>query len=159
MPKLSVDLVTYLLRNRRVSDSGCWEWTRGKSLCGYGRVQFNQRKWPVHRLSWTLLKAPITKGRYILHRCDNPLCFNPAHLFEGTQLDNMRDMMAKGRGNRANSPKGEAHGGSKLTTAQVVEIRESLDIGADLARQFNVSPSLIGLIRNGRIWKHVEASS
>jgi hypothetical protein len=113
----------------------------------------------MHRLSWTLLKAPITKGRYILHRCDNPLCFNPAHLFEGTQLDNMRDMMAKGRGNRANSPKGEAHGGSKLTTAQVVEIRESLDIGADLARQFNVSPSLIGLIRNGRIWKHVEASS
>jgi hypothetical protein len=76
----------------------CWEWTGPLYPYGYGRVRFNGQKMGVHRLSAHLyLKFPLESPLFVLHRCDNPLCFNPKHLFIGTQKDNISDCVAKGR--------------------------------------------------------------
>lgn len=66
---------------------------------GYGRIRVDGKSWLAHRFSWVLANGPIPEGMYVCHRCDNPPCINPEHLFLGTQTDNMRDMAAKGRWN------------------------------------------------------------
>lgn len=90
----------------RKDASGCWEWTGGLfKHFPYGK--FNAGRLPggkqrtvyAHRFAYELWVGAIPKGLQVLHRCDNPACVNPAHLFVGTQLDNMRDMIAKGRNN------------------------------------------------------------
>lgn len=76
----------------------CWLWTGGLNEYGYGKFNPDRRR-PVlsHRFAWTITHGPIASGLNVLHRCDNPPCVNPAHLFLGTQGDNMHDMHAKGR--------------------------------------------------------------
>lgn len=77
----------------------CWTWT-GTTSQGYGKIQAGRRGegwlW-VHRVSWELQNGPVPDGLQVLHRCDNPPCVRPSHLFLGTQVDNIRDMWAKGR--------------------------------------------------------------
>ena len=77
--------------------SGCWQWPRYRNAKGYGVVIFDGFKFPVHRLSFEHYKGLIPRGMVVMHTCDNRACFNPDHLFLGTQSDNMRDMVAKGR--------------------------------------------------------------
>jgi len=75
---------------------GCHEWRGVVKPDGYGRFYFRGRQEPAHRASYELFVGPVG-GSYVLHRCDNRRCVNPAHLFLGSQLDNVRDMYAKGR--------------------------------------------------------------
>lgn len=78
----------------------CWRWTASTTSFGYGQLNPGWRNAaPVraHRVSWEIHNGPIPAGLDVLHRCDNPPCSNPDHLFLGTALDNMRDMIAKGR--------------------------------------------------------------
>jgi len=77
--------------------TNCHVWVKGTNR-GYGQIMANHKTWLIHRLSWTLANGPIPKGMCVLHRCDNPPCHNVAHLWLGTQLQNIADRVAKGRG-------------------------------------------------------------
>jgi DNA-binding XRE family transcriptional regulator len=139
----------------------CWPWTRG-CVKGYGSIRRDRIARGTHRVAWELTYGPILDGLFVLHHCDNRPCCNPAHLFLGTQMDNVNDMVAKGRGRFRqcdNRRRGAANHNAKLTTDQVVEIRR-LYAGrgitqAQLAVQFNVSRALICFIVTRRAWRHV----
>lgn len=74
----------------------CWMWT-GKTLKGYGSFSIRSAFYSAHRVAYTIVVGPIPEGMGVLHRCDQPLCVCPDHLFLGTHQDNMRDAAAKGR--------------------------------------------------------------
>ena len=77
--------------------NGCWPWLGTKRHTGYGKIRNHYKHEGTHRVSYTLNVGPIPQGLHVLHKCDNPTCVNPDHLFLGTQADNMKDMFKKGR--------------------------------------------------------------
>lgn len=141
--------------------NGCWEWTAGKNGKNVGRdygIVWAGGKKKAHRFSYELANGTVPKGFYVCHRCDNPRCVNPAHLFAGTAKQNTADCIQKGRLNR---PRGERQHAAVLTAEIVKQIRSrytprSKRNGcAAMASEFGVSKSLIHAIHNRRIWKHV----
>ena len=81
----------------------CWEWTGGRGARGYGKFKLDYVGYAAHRFSYELAHGLIPDGLYVCHRCDNPPCVNPAHLFVGTSSDNMLDASSKGRINGENN--------------------------------------------------------
>lgn len=146
----------------------CWIWQRSLTDKGYGRIAFKGQYYAAHRVAYFLTFGDLDTALSVCHTCDTPPCCNPECLWQGTQKENIQDMIKKGRGlsdemrsilAKSFTPKGEAHGRSKLTEQQVREIR-SLYIPHQrgykiLARQFGVSPSCIALIIKRRKWAHV----
>ena len=125
----------------------CWEWTAWKNNKGYGQIGEGGKLKLAHRISWRLVYGAIPAGMKVLHRCDNPACVNPNHLFLGSQQDNISDMMAKSRGAR-----GKKRWNCKLTEKDVHSIRKSTLKQYKLAEIYNVCPSHISDIRNGKRW-------
>jgi len=127
---------------KRVEKRGadeCWPWLGAVSSNGYGVISINRRDVGTHRLAYELTHGCVPAGLLVCHRCDNPPCCNPSHLFAGTPSDNTRDLYAK---NRMPSRKGELHPLSKLTNAQREEIvrrRRAGERNMDLAIEFGVS--------------------
>lgn len=78
------------------ADTGCWEWQKYRNEAGYGRITYNGVKWSVHRLSYMVFVGPV-EGNLILHRCDNPCCCNPKHLYAGNHSDNHKDVIRRDR--------------------------------------------------------------
>jgi hypothetical protein len=118
----------------------CWEWIGGVSRKGYGQMAYEGRMHTAHRLAWTFTKGDIPEGLHVLHKCDNPTCCNPWHLFIGTHQDNMDDMVKK---NRAVGKKPNA---KRLTDAEVLAIRamhKAKIKGVIIAECFGVSMTCI----------------
>lgn len=151
---------------------GCWEWTGYRIPFGHGRMGIGGRGNGgilTHRLSWELHYGAIPDGLEVCHKCDNPPCVRPDHLFLGTHADNMHDMAVKGRSPRGdqsgqhthpeNRPRGEYNGTSKLTNEQVIEIRRCYAIGgishSQLARTYHVNQSTICRLLTRKKWQHI----
>ncbi len=123
---------------------------------GYGIFGINKKSYPAHRISYELFVGKIPKNMMVLHKCDNPKCVAPQHLFLGTHLDNMKDMVAKKR-NASN--KGEKHGCSKLLEKDVIKIKKLLDKGIKrriIAEMFKISSATVYDIKYKRSWKHLK---
>lgn len=134
-----------------VTEAGCWEW---RGFCaqpgGYGRVGYKL----AHRVSYELHRGPIPEGHFVCHRCDNPPCINPDHLFLGTPAENTADAVSKKR-----MAWGERAGAAKLTAGAVREIRALHAEGArptQLAARYGVTHSAINFIIRRRTWAHLE---
>lgn len=140
----------------------CWLWRAAKAGgsrgCWYGvigrgsHLEGNVR---AHRLAYELIYGPIPAGMNVCHTCDNPECVRPDHLFLGTQKDNVLDAISKGRQINPPIKRGENHGMVKLTTTQVLQIREELKAGnrqTDIAEHYNVTQAAISLIKLGKKW-------
>lgn len=123
--------------------TGCWNWKGAKRAGGYGAVRLDGRIRVAHRASFEDHKGPIPAGMDVCHRCDNPACINPDHLFLGTTADNMADMVAKGRQ------------GAKITKADALAIRTASGTQRELAARFGISQGQISHIRSGKNWAHV----
>lgn len=145
------------------SPTGCWLWTGYRNPKGYGRFGPTKKIDAYsHRVSYEMHKGPIPAGLLVCHRCDNPPCVNPKHLFTGTMQDNVDDMMSKGRHIfqkfPEKHPRGENAGPSKLTAEKVQAIHQLLDQGDSqqkIAVKFGVSQGLISHIKLGHSWKHL----
>ncbi len=134
----------------------CWIWNGGVDKDGYGKVNLSQQNKRLHlrahRISYYVATGKIPKG-LICHTCDNPPCVNPAHLFDGTVLNNASDMIAKGRANRANGEKL-----SDLTEEQIVDIRRRVSEGETqykVGAEYGLSKQGVSHIVNRNTWKHI----
>lgn len=145
-------VIARILRRRTVDPlTGCWLSDYAAASGGYRQILDDDRLELLHRKSFEWhAKRKIPAGLCVLHRCDNPGCFNPAHLFLGDRAANAADMVAKGR-----SCRGERHYRSKLTASAVREIRISSLSPRELATRYGVSVNSIVNVRWYRTWSHL----
>ena len=132
----------------------CWEWTGSKDKKGYGRINVGNKPMLVHRAFFECVSGPLKEGDHVLHRCDNPSCARPEHLFVGDHLMNMQDKSRKKR-HRYGVSRGEAHGCSRLTADQVYEIRASTGPSVEVGKRYGVSGRTVREIRNRESWRHL----
>lgn len=142
------------------ADGGCWEWVGCVQNNGYGRINYKRKSQYVHRAMYAAVNGSIPPGMDVCHSCDNRRRIRPAHLFVGTRADNMADAVKKNRQAQGMTlsvkRRGEKCFFSKLTTRDVREIREMLNLGLstkDIAKKYGVSPDNIRRIRRGDTWK------
>lgn len=132
----------------------CREWQASCNQGGYGSFGIgNYTTRPAHRIAYQIANGAIPDGLDVLHCCDNPPCCNPDHLRLGTDLDNVRDMISKGR---RSSTAGVNNPRVKLTPDQVVQVRNSVESARSLALRLGVCDNTILNIRSRRTWRHIE---
>lgn len=166
-PRQSLQILEMIAAHGDSDECLLWPYRCRKD--GYGDVQHEKKRWRVTRLTWFLVYGSLDETLFILHSCDNPPCFNPKHLFQGTQDDNMKDMDRKGRRKtngrpgilRGPSPHlaGENASQSKLTEDQVREIRLRHANGETyerIAADYGINASNASHIFHRRTWSHVE---
>lgn len=137
--------------NKREPDA-CWEWTAWTIKGGYGQYRIGDSKYLTHRISYSIANGDPGK-LCVCHRCDNPKCVNPIHLWLGTLQEDMKDRDQKGR-----QARGETQGLSELTENQVREIIASGDSHQGLANQYGVTRANISYIKRGETWKHIKGN-
>ncbi len=143
----------WLIEALKIQTNECQIWPFSKDAYGYGTVAIKRKATKAHRLAQKLTDSAFDDSLQTLHRCDNPPCFNPRHLFQGTHADNMADMVAKQR-----RPFGEKHEGAKLSEVEVREIRARYDSGesrSSIARDYPVGYMAIWQITSKKKWKHI----
>lgn len=151
---------------------GCWPWPKARTPAGYGLLAVmaagKRRTLYAHRVAYEVATGEDPGQREVAHRCDNPSCVNPAHLFLATHAENMRDMREKGRSAKGvKKPIGDRHwaardpdrvrgsnsGSAKLTDEAVAYIRASGETHAALGRRFGVTATAVAYVRAGKTWR------
>lgn len=133
---------------RRGAPDDCWPWIGGKHRHGYGGVYVGKRHVKAHRLAWEVAnQTSVPSGMFVCHRCDNPSCVNPSHLFIGTAAENNADKAKKGR-----APQffGTANPAARLTDEQVSAILADARQQRDIARAYGISQGSVSRIKNGK---------
>lgn len=150
-----------LLSRVSIDPNGCWIWTRAKNKDGYGYLFYEGKMQRVTRLSYALFNGNISDNKLVLHKCDNPSCINPEHLFLGTHADNANDRNSKGR-----QAKGERHANAKVKE-RAVFLYKSLRhlamnagfgkvVGTKVAMHHSgLNHSTATHINAGRRWRHI----
>lgn len=149
-------------------NTGCWIWYRSVNRQGYGKLTCLGKSLFAHRTSFATFVSTIPPHLQVCHHCDTPSCVNPSHLFLGTAAQNHADRNRKGRQARGSrqglrvhphrAPMGERNGAAKLTSDQVLIIRERISNGAriaSIAADFSMSVAAIRFIHHRRTWRHV----
>lgn len=129
-------------------NSGCWLWIGAITPFGYGKIYVDGKYEYSHRLSYRLNIGEINKDEFVCHKCDNPYCVNPDHLFTGLAKDNTKDMLSKKR-----HKFGEKD--SKLKESQVIDIYKSNLTHQELGDKYGVNRATITKIKNGTRWRHL----
>lgn len=131
------------------SPDECWEWNGAKLKAGYGFFRIDShRNITAHKMSYMLANGDISYGLLVCHKCDNPSCVNPSHLFLGTSKENSQDMTSKNRqvrGEKASHPK-------KLSVDEVQEIRVADWTHREIAKVYGVNQSTVTRIKNNKRW-------
>lgn len=140
---------------RKVTESGCWEWTTYKTPLGYGRAHINGKLQLVHRAAYEYYVGPFDKSLFVCHKCDNPSCFNPDHLFLGTAQDNVDDMIVKGRQKLGRVRVGEQCKASKLTADDVRKIRADSRLQRVIGSEYKITQGQVSAIKRRAAWAHV----
>lgn len=168
MPPKPSETKRFLLKFKKTGNDECWEWNASRYNGKYGQFK-SQVGVVAHRFSYFLYVGDIPDGIKVLHKCDNPGCVNPNHLFLGTNADNTKDMVAKGRSRFQCSKgpgdaacKGEDHGRAKLTEADIRSIRKRYrkrsyhsSNAKQLAMEYGVSQMHITRIVKKKKWTHI----
>lgn len=134
-------------------DDDCWPWLGHILDNGYGQFKTAYVNYRAHRVAYKLAIGIDPGTKCVCHRCDNPICCNPRHLFLGTNADNSRDMVTKGR---EAHQRGEDHGRHKLTAEEVIAIRHTLGTCCEIGEFYGVSAATVSMIQNGRTWTHLK---
>lgn len=146
----------------------CWIWEKMVTKKGYGTVTYHQKHMRAHRVAYILFRGEIPEGMLVCHKCDNPSCCNPSHLFLGTNADNMKDRDRKKRQCRGearsavarkHSPRGSRHHKAVINEDQVREIRVMHSKGIPrkkIAEHIGVRINVIHRVVTRRFWRHVE---
>lgn len=148
-----MDIVERLLSRIKVNSEGCFEWQGPRHRQGYGLVFANGKKSFAHRDSFQAFRREIPSGMCVCHRCDNPCCINPAHLFLGTHADNMKDMARKKR-----STAGEKSHSAKVSASDVLEMTRLYKSGVDqgkLAQRYGIARCTVSEIVRGTKWRGI----
>lgn len=135
-------------------ETNCWEWTGSLSKFGYGRIGFRDKVYLTHRISYEIFNGSFDQNLFVCHKCDNPKCINPEHLFLGSQLDNMKDCSTKKRAFSRSFP-GEDNPFAKLSNKDASLIRCKLKKGykgKELAKLYNVNATTISNIKNNKTY-------
>ena len=140
--------------NKVLKTNTCWEWTGCRQKNGYGKIGAGGDRGKTllaHRVSWILHCGKINEGLECCHKCDNPSCVNPNHLFLGTRIDNEED-----KKNKKRHLYGEKHSMSKINTRDVVSIKTKYKINNttqyQLAKEYGITQSQVSRIINGKRW-------
>lgn len=135
-----------------IADDGCWNWTGGCCLRGYGNYWDSGKTIGAHRFAAAAVFGDLGEA-FVMHLCDNRKCVNPDHLALGSHLDNMADMIRKGR-----HVYGERHHATKMTSEKVIKARIMAAQGvpvAEVARRFGIAKCPMQQIISGRTWRHL----
>jgi hypothetical protein len=127
------------------SETGCWNWQRGRHERGYGLFRENKKQIRVHRKSYELFKGPIPEGMMVCHHCDNPPCCNPDHLFVGTCTDNLRDCSSKGRKAAVNR---------SLSNEQATAIKSDPRRNREIAKDYGILDQTVYAIKKGLYYRY-----
>jgi hypothetical protein len=138
--------------DQSAGSDACWPWTGNRGRAGYGLIREGRgrKRLTASRVSWAIANGPIPTGLHVCHHCDNPPCVNPAHLFLGTNAENVADRVAKGR-----PAFGERWHSAKLTDAQVREIRASSDPIRKVAARYGIAFAQVSRLRRRKTYARV----